>query len=139
MWPFSAICGEGAVKVNKSVDVKKFRIRKNTEFRTVYRRGKSFSNQSLVLYIYRNGKDINRCGISVSKKVGKSVIRSRVKRLISESYRLNNEGLKIGYDLVFIARNPSNSKNYKEIESALKNLLKKAGLINNEKNNYTGH
>jgi ribonuclease P protein component len=139
MWPFSAICGEGAVKVKKSVDVKKYRIRKNTEFRTVYRRGKSFSNASLVLYIYRNGKNINRCGISVSKKVGKSVIRSRVKRLISESYRLNNEGLKAGYDLVFIARNPSNSKNYKEIESALKNLLKKAGLINNEKNTYTGN
>ena len=125
--------------VKKAVDVKKFRIRKNTEFRTVYRRGKSFSNLLLVLYIYRNGRDINRCGISVSKKVGKSVIRSRVKRLISESYRLNNEGLKTGYDLVFIARNPSNSKNYKEIESALKNLLKKAGLITNGKNNYTGN
>ena len=119
--------------------MKKYRIRKNTEFRTVYRRGKSFSNLLLVLYIYRNGKDINRCGISVSKKVGKSVIRSRVKRLIGESYRLNNEGLKTGYDLVFIARNPSNDKNYKEIENALKNLLKKAGLINNEKNTYTGY
>jgi ribonuclease P protein component len=119
--------------------VKKYRIRKNTEFRTVYRRGKSFSNLSLVLYIYKNGRDINRFGISVSKKVGNSVIRGRVKRLISESYRLNNEGLKTSYDLVFIARNPSNSKNYKEIESALKNLLKKAGLINNEKNIYTGN
>ena len=119
--------------------VKKCRIRKNAEFRTVYRRGKSFSNLLLVLYIYRNGKDINRCGISVSKKVGKSVTRSRVKRLIGESYRLNNEGLKTGYDLVFIARNPSNGKNYKEIESALKNLLKKAGLINNEKNANTGY
>lgn len=122
-----------------NINVKKYRIRKNTEFRTVYRRGKSFSNLSLVLYIYRNGKDINRIGISVSKKVGNSVIRGRVKRLISESYRLNNEGLKAGYDLVFIARNPSNSKNYKEIESALKNLLKKAGLINNEKTIYTGN
>ncbi len=40
---------------------------------------------------------------------------------------------------MFIARNPSNAKNYKEIESALKNLLKKAGLINNEKNTYTGY
>jgi ribonuclease P protein component len=119
--------------------VKKYRIRKNTEFRTVYRRGKSFSNLLLVLYIYRNGKNINRCGISVSKKVGKSVIRSRVKRLIGESYRLNNEVLKQGYDLVFIARNPSNDKNYKEIENALKNLIKKAGLINNEKNTYTGY
>ena len=125
--------------VKKAIGVKKYRIRKNTEFRTVYRRGKSFSNLLLVLYIYRNGRDINRCGISVSKKVGKSVIRSRVKRLISESYRLNNEGLKTGYDLVFIARNPSNSKNYKEVESALKNLLKKAGLIDNGKNNYTGN
>jgi ribonuclease P protein component len=122
-----------------NINVKKYRIRKNTEFRTVYRRGKSFSNLSLVLYIYKNGRDINRFGISVSKKVGNSVIRGRVKRLISESYRLNNEGLKTGYDFVFIARNPSNSKNYKEIESALKNLLKKAGLINNEKNIYTGH
>ena len=72
------------------IDVKKYRIRKNTEFRTVYRKGKSFSNILLVLYIYKNGKDINRCGISVSKKVGNSVIRGRVKRLISESYRLNN-------------------------------------------------
>ena len=122
-----------------NINVKKYRIRKNTEFRTVYRRGKSFSNLSLVLYVYKNGRDINRFGISVSKKVGNSVVRGRVKRLISESYRLNNEGLKTSYDLVFIARNPSNSKNYKEIESALKNLLKKAGLINNEKNIYTGH
>ncbi|MBU3158982.1 ribonuclease P protein component [Clostridium frigoris] len=121
------------------INVKKYRIRKNTEFRTVYRRGKSFSNLLLVLYIYKNSKELNRCGISVSKKVGNSVIRGRVKRLISESYRLNNEGLKTGYDLVFIARNPSNSKNYKEIESALTKLLKKAGLINNEKNTYTGH
>ncbi len=137
MWPFSAICGKEGANVN--INVKKYRIRKNTEFRTVYRRGKSFSNLILVLYINRNGKDINRCGISVSKKVGNSVIRSRVKRLIGESYRLNNEGLKTGYDLVFIARNPSNSKNYKEIESALKNLLKKAGLINNEKTIYTGN
>jgi len=122
-----------------NIEVKKYRIRKNTEFRTVYRRGKSFSNLLLVLYIYRNGKNINRCGISVSKKVGKSVTRSRVKRLIMESYRLNNEELKTGFDLVFIARNPSSGKNYKEVENALKNLLKKAGLINNEKNTYTGY
>ncbi|MGH4051685.1 MAG: ribonuclease P protein component [Clostridium sp.] len=121
------------------IDVKKYRIRKNTEFRTVYRKGKSFSNILLVLYIYKNSKDINRCGISVSKKVGNSVIRGRVKRLISESYRLNNEGLKTGHDLVFIARNPSNTKTYKEIEAALTKLIKKAGLINNEKNTYNGY
>ena len=65
----------------------------------MYRRGKSFSTDILVLYIFKNnrntvdGQEINRVGISVSKKVGKSVVRSRVKRLISESYRLNCENI----------------------------------------------
>lgn len=113
--------------------MKEEKIRKNNEFRTVYRRGKSFSNQLLVLYIYKNKKELNRVGISVSKKVGKSVIRSRVKRLISESYRLNKDSIKKGYDLVFIARTGSDDKSYIEIEKSLKNLFKRAGLLSNEK------
>src|SRR3712207_8208848 len=75
-------------------EIKKYKIRKNSEFRIVYKRGKSFSNKLLVLYVKRNGTNFNRLGISVSKKVGKSVIRSRVKRLIRESYRLNSSNLK---------------------------------------------
>lgn len=117
--------------------MKKHKLRKNFEFRAVYNRGKSFSNKYLVLYVfknYKNAPDNYRVGVSVSKKVGKSVIRSRVKRLILESFRLNNEGLKNGCDLVFIARTVSNGKSYKEIEWAVKNLLNKAGLYNIEKN-----
>ena len=107
-----------------------YRLKKNAEFRAVYRKGKSFSNNLLVLYIYRNKKGINRLGISVSKKVGKSVIRNRIKRLIKENFRLNIEDIKVGYDLVFIARNLSNGKSYIEIENSMKNLIKKAGLYN---------
>jgi len=114
--------------------IKEEKIRKNAEFRAVYRRGKSFSNNLLVLYVFRNNKGTNRIGISVSKKVGKSVIRSRVKRLISESYRLSKAYIKISYDFVVIARNPANDKSYEEINKALKNLFKKAGLIIDEKN-----
>ena len=110
--------------------MKILRIRKNAEFRAVYRRGKSFSNQLLVLYIFKNGKNVNRRGISVSKKVGKSVIRSRVKRLISESYRLNEDKFKKGYDFVFVARTAAKGKGFKEIDDSLKNLFKKAGLFN---------
>lgn len=109
---------------------KKYKLRKNSQFRAVYKKGSSFSNRYLVLYKKRNGENINKLGISVSKKVGKAIIRNRVKRLIKESYRLNNSDLKQGYDLIFIARNPSKGKDYKTIEEAVKNLLKKAGLIN---------
>lgn len=111
------------------------RIKKNQEFRNVYRRGKSFSNDLLVIYIYMNrrnknddGTNFNRIGISVSKKVGKSVVRSRVKRVIGENYRLNSENLKQGYDIVFIARNKVKDKSYWEVKKAMINLFKKAGL-----------
>ncbi|NEZ47856.1 ribonuclease P protein component [Clostridium niameyense] len=112
--------------------MKETKIRKNKEFRNVYRRGRSYSNKLLVLYIHKNRYNINRLGISVSKKVGKSVIRNRIKRLIKESYRLSvdDSTIKQGYDLVFIARNSSNDKNYDEIKEAMLNLLKKAGLYN---------
>lgn len=107
---------------------RKFRIRKNAEFKAVYKRGRSFSNELLVLYVFKSNKKLNRVGISVSKKVGKSVIRSRVKRLINESYRLNNSNLRENFDFVFIARNTTKDQTYFKIEEAMKNLFKRAGL-----------
>lgn len=117
---------------------KRERIRKNKEFRNVYRKGKSYANSLLVLYVLknRNNSNYNRVGISVSKKVGKSVVRSRVKRLISEAYRLKKNDLKNGHDLVFIARVSSKDKGYEEIENAVVNLIKKVGLYNVEKSSY---
>ncbi|MCD2346889.1 ribonuclease P protein component [Clostridium guangxiense] len=113
-------------------------IKKNAEFRKVYKKGRSFSNKLLVLYMYKNNdnKNISRIGISVSKKVGKSVVRSRVKRLISESYRLNSDKFKIGYDYVIIARVACNNKTYKDVNSSLLELFNKAGLIINDEKNY---
>lgn len=138
MWPFSAI----AEKKENLFLMKQHRLRKNLEFRLVYRRGKSYSNNLLVLYVMKNRrnkdeshKEFNKVGISVSKKVGKSVIRSRVKRLISESYRLNKNTLKEGYDFVFVARSSASTSTYKEIQDAMNKLFKKAGLIINEKDN----
>jgi ribonuclease P protein component len=116
------------------------KVRKNSEFQVVYRRGKSFANNLLVLYVFRNkrnhidGKPFNRIGISVSKKVGKSVVRSRVKRLISESYRLNKDTYQTGFDFVIIARVSSHDRSYADIEKALIHVFKKAGLVNDEKN-----
>lgn len=104
-------------------------LKKNYQFRYVYNRGKSMANRHLVLYLVKNGTQANRLGISVSKKVGKSVVRSHVTRLIRESYRLMEDELKQGYDLVVIARVNAANAGYHEISGSLRHLLKKQQLF----------
>lgn len=94
-------------------------LRKTIEFTQVYKNGKSYANRYLVMYIIENQLEKNRLGISVSKKVGNSVVRHRVTRLIRESYRLNEDKFSKGYDIVVVARATAKDKQYKEIESAL--------------------
>lgn len=99
-------------------------LKKNKDFQTVYRQGKSYANKYLVLYIMENQTGKNRIGISVSKKVGNSVVRHHLTRLIRESYRLQEECFQRGYDLVVIARQSAKDVTYKEMESALIHLGK---------------
>jgi len=106
-------------------------LKKNFQFRFVYNKGKSLANRFLVMYVVKNRKytDTNRLGISVSKKVGKSVVRSRVTRLIRESYRLSEDRILPGHDIVVIARVSAANATYHEIEKSLLSLLRKQGLI----------
>ena len=97
---------------------------KNKDFQEVYKKGKSYANKYLVMYVLQNHTEENRLGISVSKKVGNSVVRHRITRLIRESYRLNKSQFKKGYDIVVIARATAKDKTYQEIESALLHLGK---------------
>ena len=66
-------------------------LKKNKDFQYIYRKGKSYANKYLVMYVLENGTSQNRLGISVSKKVGNSIVRHRLTRLIRESYRLQEE------------------------------------------------
>ena len=97
-------------------------LKKHTEFKNVYQKGNSNVNKYLVMYILENGLNKNRLGISVSKKVGNSIVRHRLTRLIRESYRLNEDRFLCGYDIVVIARAGAKGKAFKEIESALLHL-----------------
>ena len=99
-------------------------LKKNRDFKTVYSNGKSRANKYLVMYVMKNGTEKNRIGISVSKKVGNSVVRHHLTRLIRESYRLSEEHFRCGIDKVVIARTSAKGRNYHEIESALIHLGK---------------
>lgn len=105
-------------------------LKKNRDFQNVYKNGKSKANKYLVMYVLENQLDSNRLGISVSKKVGNSVIRHHLTRLIRESYRLNKEMFNSGLDIVVIARESAKERKYKEIESALLHLGKINGILN---------
>ena len=94
-------------------------LKKQEDVARVYRSGRSKANHLLVLYVLPNELGSNRLGISVSRKVGNSVIRHRITRLIRESYRLSEEEFKIGFDFVVIARVKAKGTTYEDIRSAL--------------------
>ena len=97
-------------------------LKKNRDFKQVYNQGKSYANRYLVMYVLENHTDRNRIGISVSKKVGNSVIRHHLTRLIRESYRLHEDMFNSGLDIVVIARSTARDITYHEVESALLHL-----------------
>ncbi len=106
-----------------------YSLKKNDDFKNVYKKGKSYANKYLVMYVLKNNKEVNRIGISVSKKVGNSVVRHRVTRLVRESYRLHENIFNSGLDIVVIGRNNAKSASYAEIESALLHLGKLHHII----------
>lgn len=108
-------------------------LRNSREFGRVYAHKESFANKYLVMYKVPNELSYSRIGISASKKVGNSVIRHRMVRLIRESYRLNKDCLKDGYDIVVVVRNTAKDKGFKEIESAYLHLLKLHGILASKK------
>ncbi|MGI6668245.1 MAG: ribonuclease P protein component [Acetivibrionales bacterium] len=108
-------------------------IKKNHEFARIYKKGKFFAGRYLVIYVLKNRLGVNRLGITVNKKAGKSVRRNRIKRLIRESYRLYEEFIPESYDIIFFARNTEAEYTYKEITKEMKFLLKKVQVFDQEK------
>ncbi len=104
-------------------------IKNNEEFRKVYGAGNSRANRLLVMYILKNDTDTTRFGISVSKKVGNSIVRHRLTRLIRESIRLNSERFESGYDVVIVARSSLKGLGLMETENALLHVSKIHGIL----------
>ena len=87
-------------------------LRKNWEFQAVYRNGKSKANRCFVMIVKKNDASSNRIGISVSKKVGNSIVRHRVTRVIREVMRLHWKEIKSGFDIVIVALPSAKESDY---------------------------
>ncbi len=108
---------------------KKNRLRKNMEFKKVYKSGKNYWNRNLILYVKKNGLEETRIGISITKKVGNAVTRNKLKRRIRELNRENLNDIKKGYDLIIIPKKNAVDLSFKELESAIRHIYKVSGLL----------
>lgn len=122
--------------------MKKTESLKNTrQFSQVYKNGISHADKNLVLIVLDNKSDCNRLGISVSKKVGNSVVRHHLSRLIRESYRLHENMFNSGLDMVVVVRKGAANIDYHTVEASLMHLAKIHHIImeetNDEKDTYS--
>ena len=112
--------------------MKKFpSVKKNSEYQTIYRKGASQATGLLVMYALPNGRTENRLGISVSKRVGNSVVRHTFARRIREIFRLNKYKTIQGYDIIIVARNrQSGEVSYQQLNRDYEKLLARLHIEN---------
>lgn len=108
-------------------------IKLNRDFRRLYAKGKSVAGGFVVVYARRTSRNINRVGFTVSKSLGNAVVRNRTKRLMRESYRLMEDKLDTGYDMIIVARNRAAGKTYEQISKDLSFVLHSLGIISGVK------
>ena len=105
-------------------------IKENKDFKRLYYRGKSVANDILVVYCRQNPYPYCRLGLTVSSKVGKAVVRNRVRRLIKESYRLMEDRVRRSMDIVVVARSKAAFSDFRTVSGALERAFIKSGIIN---------
>ncbi len=103
-------------------------LKLNHIFRRLYRTAGQ-ANSYLVLYARPNHTATNRIGITAGKKLGKAVVRNRVRRRLREIYRLNEERFIPGWDIVVVARSRSISADFSRLMEAYMSLAERAGIL----------
>ena len=101
-------------------------LNKNHEFRRLYAKGRSAASSTLVVYMRRTGRGINRVGFTVTVRLGHAVVRNRVRRRLREIYRLHESELIRGADLVVVARSRAVKSSYAQLE---KDYLRCCGAL----------
>lgn len=110
---------------------KTLKLKKNYEFKKILTRGKYYGGHYLDVFVIKNRSNINQIGIAVGVKVAKAVKRNRIKRLISENYRLLEEKLDIGYQIVFLWKKKCDisEATFTNIRNDMFQILKRIGIL----------
>lgn len=108
-------------------------IKLNRDFRLIYKRGKSAVSPLIAIYARKNKLGVSRLGLTVSTKVGKAVVRNRVRRRLREAYRINEKRFNIGNDIVIVARVRASEASFRQIEKSLLKVSESLGLLSEER------
>jgi ribonuclease P protein component len=109
---------------------KKWALTKRAQYLAVYKSGKALANNLVVIKVLPNEFEFSRYGFSVTRHVGKAVVRNRIRRMLKEIYRIIP--VKPGWDIVFIARPEAVDADYHEFKKSVETLLLRAHLINKD-------
>lgn len=104
-------------------------LKKNYEFKRLYNKGKSAVTPYLVVYCMKNGRTECRLGYTVSVKIGKAVVRNRVRRRLREVYRLNSDKVRSGFDIIIVARTKAVDASFSHLETAFLHACRELGIL----------
>lgn len=108
---------------------REYYLKNDREFERVYKKRKTFGNRNFTLYVDNNDLPYSRVGFSISKKVGKAVVRNKIKRQLRELYRLNRNKIKPGYDFIFVVKSNVSEISFTTLESAFLHILRISHLL----------
>ena len=107
-------------------------LKENHIFRRLYQKGRSAVSPWLAVYVRRTGRPVNRLGFTVSTKLGHAVVRNRVRRRLREIYRLHEDRMATGLDIVVVARVRAARASYQQLDESFVRLCTKLGILTRE-------
>ncbi len=107
----------------------RFRLQQERDFARLRREGRAFPSRYLLMSVLPNGLPHNRYGFITSKQLGNAVKRNRVRRLLREAVRLLHPRLRVGYDVVFVARHAIVEETFATVQRIVDELCRQAGLV----------